>query len=115
VRKILTSGNNAAILNILAGDIEVYSNHNTYYFKKSFGNEQVSDYSKTLSVVKSISKDLSTVNINDLNEIEENMRVTLGEDIKHVIKIKKGHQVKEIVLKYFGGKYYIFEIHANPG
>ncbi|MBC7400493.1 MAG: hypothetical protein H7289_11150 [Mucilaginibacter sp.] len=113
VRKILISGDNAAILNILAGDVEVYNNHHTYYFKKSFINEQNSDYSKTLSVIKSISKDLAKVNVKDPNEFEENMRLTLGDDIKHVIKLKKNHQVKEIVLKYFAGKYYIFEIKAD--
>lgn len=38
---------------------------------------------------------------------------TLGEDPKHVIKILKGHKIKEIVLKYFGGQYLIYEINAK--
>lgn len=113
VQKILNSNNNAEILTLLAGDLEVYYNKQTYYFKKSMLVEQTEDYSKVLSVIKTISKDLSTVNTFDESQYEENMRVSLGEDIKHVIKIKKDHTIKEIVLKYFGGRYYIFEINAD--
>ncbi|MDB4924099.1 hypothetical protein [Mucilaginibacter sp.] len=113
IRSTLNSNNNSDILKLLSGDIETYYKGSTYYFKKPFLAEQSSDYSKVLSIIKTISKDLSSVNTGNLDEYEENMRLTLGEDIKHVIKIKKGHLIKEIVLKYFGGQYYIFEINAN--
>ncbi|HTD40277.1 MAG TPA: hypothetical protein VK671_06625 [Mucilaginibacter sp.] len=113
IQKTLSSNDNAEILKLLAGDIEVYYKGNTYYFKKSFSTEQSADYSEVLSIIKILSKDLATVNTKNQDEYEENMRIALGEDIKHVIKIKKGHLIKEIVLKYFGGQYYIFEINAN--
>ncbi len=113
IQKTLSSDNNTEILKLLAGDIEIYYKGNTYYFKKSFSTEQSADYSEVLSIIKIISKDLATVNTKNPDEYEENMRIALGEDIKHVIKIKQGHLIKEIVLKYFGGKYYIFEINAN--
>lgn len=113
IQKTLSSNNNAEILKLLAGDIEVYYKEHTYFFKKSFSTEQSSNYSEVLSIIKIISKDLATVNTKNPNEYEENMRIALGEDVKHVIKIKKGHLIKEIVLKYFGGQYYIFEINAN--
>jgi len=113
VQKTLASANNEDILKLLSGDIEVYYNNQTYYFKKSFLTEQTEDYSKVLSVIKLISEDLNTVNIFDGSQYEENMRLTMGQDIKHVIKIKKGHMIKEIVMKYFGGQYYIYEINAD--
>jgi len=113
IRTTLSSGNNEKILNMLSGDVEIYRNDSTYYFKKSFFTEQNSDYSKVISLIKNISSDLSSVNVNDSDEYEENMRLTLGEDPKHVIKILKGHKIKEIVLKYYGGQYLIYEINAN--
>lgn len=113
IRIILSSNNNEEILKLLSGDIEVYKNDSTYYFKKSFKTEQNTDYSKMISLIKEIAKDLSTFNTKSIDEYEENMRLTYGEDTKHVIKIKKGHVIKEIVFKYYGGQYLIYEINAN--
>ncbi len=113
LQKMLNSNNNSEILKLLSGDIEIYYNANTYYFKKSLLTEEKSDYSKMLSLIKSISKDLASVDTKNIDEYEENMRMALGENIQHVIKIKKGHTINEIVLKYIGGQYYIYEINAN--
>lgn len=113
VRKTLSSNNNDEILKFLSGDIEIYKNDSTYYFKKSFKTEMNTDYSKMISLIKDISKDLLTVNTENSDEYEENMRLSYGQDTKHVIKIKKGHVIKEIVLKYYGGQYLIYEINAN--
>ncbi|MFA5783158.1 MAG: hypothetical protein WC868_12900 [Bacteroidales bacterium] len=110
IQMTLNSNNNSDILNLLSGDIEVYKNDSTYNFKKSFKTEEATDYSKIISLIKAISKDLSTVNTKNADEYEENMRFTYGEDTKHVIKIKKGHMIKEIVLKYYFGQYVIWEI-----
>jgi hypothetical protein len=41
------------------------------------------------------------------------MRVALGQNTKHVIKIKTGHPIKEIVFDYVNGKYLIWEINAQ--
>lgn len=112
IRQVLNSGNNAEILKLLSGDVEIYYKENVFAFEKPF-DQEATDASKVLALIKSISKDLSTVNTNNNDEYEENMRLALGQDIKHVIKIKKGHMIKEIVLKYFGGQYYIYEIDAE--
>jgi hypothetical protein len=112
IRTVLNSGNNAEILNLLSGDVEVYYKQKVYAFEKSFKTEGATDYSKILSIIKAISKDLATVDIHG-SYYEENMRIAQGVDVRHVIKIKSGHQIKEIVLKYFGGEYYIYEINAN--
>lgn len=44
---------------------------------------------------------------------ELNMRIVLGENAKHVIKIKTGHVIKEIVFDYINGEYLIWEINAQ--
>lgn len=113
VRTTLLSNDNEKILNMLSGDVEIYRNDSIYYFRKSFNTEQITDYSKVISLIKDISRDLSTVNVNNSDEYEENMRLTFGDNPKHVIKILKGHKIKEIVLKYIGGQYLIYEINAN--
>ena len=100
-------------MNLLSGDIEIYYKNKTYSFEKSFNTEQVTDYSKMIAIIREISKDLSIVNTKNTDEYEENMRLVFGEDTKHVIKIKKGHMINEIVLKYYGGQYLIYEINAN--
>jgi hypothetical protein len=112
IRTVLNSGSNAEILSLLSGDVEVYYKQKVYAFEKSFKTEGATNYSKTLSIIKAISKDLTTVDIHG-SYYEENMRIAQGTDVRHVIKIKSGHQIKEIVLKYFGGEYYIYEINAN--
>ena len=113
IQKTLNYGSNADILNLLSGDIEIYYKNKTYSFEKSFNTEQVTDYSKMIAIIREISKDLSIVNTKNTDEYEENMRLVFGEDTKHVIKIKKGHMINEIVLKYYGGQYLIYEINAN--
>ena len=113
IQKVLNTGNNADISDLLCGDIEVYYKNKTYSFRKSFETEEATDYSKVFSVIREISKDLTTVNTTNDKEYEENMRLTLGEDSKHVMKIKKGHRIKEIVFKYYGGRYLIYEINAD--
>ncbi len=113
IQQTLSSQNNEDISKLLSGDIEIYHNKVTYFFKKSFKTELKTDYSKIFSVIREISKDLSTINTKNINEYEENMRLTYGADMKHVIKIKKGHIIKEIVFKYFGGEYLIYEINAQ--
>jgi hypothetical protein len=113
LRKSLSSSNNSDILNMLSGDIEVYKNKTTFSFKKSFRTEQATDYSNMISLIREITKDLSKVNTNNLDEYEENMRLSYGQDIKHVMKFKKGQLVNEIVFKYYGGQYLIYEINAN--
>ena len=113
IQKTLNSTSSADLLNLLCGEIEIYYNDKTYYFEKSFKTEQVTNYSKMISLIREISKDLSTVDTKNADEYEENIRLALGEDPKHVIKIKKGHLINEIVLKYYGGQYLIYEISSN--
>lgn len=113
IQKTFNTGNNGDILKLLSGDIEIYYKDKTYSFNKSFKNEETTDYSKIISVIREISKDLKTINTKDDEEYEENMRLTLGENSKHVMKFKKRHVIKEIVFKYYGGQYLIYEINAN--
>jgi len=113
VQKTLNSSNNEDILNLLSGDVEIYIKDSTYSIRKSFKTEQEKDYSKMISIIRKISKDLSTVNPKNEKEYFESMRIALGQDPKHVMKFPKGHTIKEIVFKYYGGKYLIYEINTN--
>ena len=113
VKKVLTSGNNESIANILLGDIEIYSGTSTYYFKKSINTEKRTDFSKVFMLIRQLGKDLKSVNTNNIDEYEENARVTSMSGTMHVIKLKKAALLKEIVFKYYDGRYLIYEIRTN--
>jgi len=113
VRKTLNTGTNNEILDLLCGDIEVYYKNKTYSFQKSFRTEGQTDYSKTISLIRKISNDLTTVNPKNESEYSESIRIVEGDDSKHVMKFGNGHAIKEIVFKYYGGRYLIYEINAN--
>jgi hypothetical protein len=110
IQRTLNSADKAEIIKLLAPDIEIYANDSIYFFKKSVKTEQSDDYSKIFSLIKDISSDLSTVKTNNPSEYDENTRIQPGENPLHVIKILKGHRIKEIVMKYYFGQYLIWEI-----
>ena len=93
--------------------MKVHYKDSTYIFKRSFQAEQKSQHSNLLSLIRTLSKDLPTVDTKNSDNYEESMRLETGEDTKHLMKFKKGHVIKEIVLKYFGGEYMICEITAS--
>lgn len=109
----LKSGNNAEIANILAPGIEIYVKDKTLFFEKSIKTEIETDYSKIFETIKKLSVGLDKINTSDENAYEENMRISLGQNAKHVVKIKTGHIIKEIVFEYINGQYLIWEIKAN--
>ena len=113
VVKILGSKNNNEIANILAPGIEIYYKNQTLFFEKSLKKEIETDDSKIFQTIQEISNELSKINISDENSYEENMRMYLGQNTKHVIKIKTGHIIKEIVFDYINGQYLIWEINAQ--
>jgi len=111
--KLLSSKNNAEIARILAPGIEIYHKDQTLFFRKSLKTEIETDYSKIFQTIREISKGLNKINTSDLNSYEENMRIIVGQNPKHVIKIKIGHTIKEIVFDYINGQYLIWEINAQ--
>ncbi len=113
VVKLLTSKENSDIASILAPGIEIYYKNQTLFFNKSLKREIETDYSKLFQTIREISNGLSAINNSDENSYEENMRIVLGENAKHVIKIKTGHIIKEIVFDYINGEYLIWEINAQ--
>jgi len=112
IRTIFNSGDNEQIMRILSGDVEIYYKNTTYNFKKSLQTEDNSDNSRVFYILKTISKDLNKVNPKNPDEYSEAMRFVLNQDAKHVMKIKDA-TIKEIVLKYYAGKYYVYEIDAE--
>ena len=110
---VLNSGKRDKIMDLLCGDFEAYFIGRVYSFKKSFGTEQATDYSGVLSLIALIATDLKSVNIHNKDEFSECLRVIPNQDTEYVMKLNKGHQIKEIVLKNTAGRYLIYEINAN--
>jgi hypothetical protein len=113
VVKLLNSKNNADIASILAPGIEIYYKNQIMYFDKSLKTEIETDYSKIFQTIQEISQGLDKINTSDENSYEENIRLSLGQNPKHVVKIKTGHTIKEIVFEYINGQYLIWEINAQ--
>ena len=113
VIKLMSSKNNADIARILSPEIEIYYKEQTLFFGKSLKTEIETDYSKVFNTIREISKELNKINTSDINSYEENMRLTLGQTPKHVIKIKTGHTIKEIVFAYINEQFLIWEINAQ--
>lgn len=111
--KLLSSRNNADIARILDPGIEIYYKDQTLFFGKSLKTEIETDYSKIFQTIRKISNGLNKINTSDINSYEENMRLTLGQNTNHVIKIKTGDIIKEIVFEYINGQYLIWEINAQ--
>lgn len=113
VVKLMSSKKNADIANIVSPGIEIYYKNQTIFYKKSIRTEIKNDYSKVFQTIRELSKGLSKINTSDTNTYEENIRVSLGQNPKHVIKIKSGHTIKELVFEYINGQYLIWEINAK--
>jgi len=113
IAKQLSSQNNADIANIVAPGIKIYYKDQILFFTKSLKTEIETDYSKIFQTIREISTGLDKINTSDENAYEENMRLTLGQNPKHVVKIKTGHTIKEIVFDYVNEQYLILEINAQ--
>lgn len=109
---ILTSGDNRKIAGILAPDVELYRDSSVFSLKKALQTEILTDYSRVFSTIKDWASDLKTLDLKSPDAYEENGRLKEGEKPMHVIKIHQNHQIKEIVMKYFWGKYVIWEIQG---
>lgn len=113
IKSILQSGDKSVVQSLLCPDVEIYYNNSTVFFKKSIQSEIATDESGIFKLIRTLSVDLDKVNIIDQSEYEENIRVVEHKDPMHVIKIKKGNSIKEIVFKYVFGKYLIWEIKSQ--
>ncbi len=113
VIKTLTSGPNSKIAEITAPDMETYVDGKIGYFGLSFKNEIVNDNSKIFSTLKELSKELIKVDLKKAEEYEENMRLRLGSDPMHVVKFKKTARVRELVFKWDGFKWLLWEFDAG--
>ncbi len=113
VVKVLCSNDNAEIAEMLAPGLEIYYKDESLFFEKSIKTEIETDFSGIFQTIKKISKGLDKINTSDENVYEENMRLVSGQNPMHVIKIKSGHTIHEIVFDYINGQYLIWEISAQ--
>jgi len=101
---------NQELMSLLAPDIEIYYEGKTFAFHKSLGKEIITDESKVFETLSLIKGGLEKIDVKDTSVYEENIRFMENHFPMHVIKIKQGHRIKELVLKYSNGKYLIWEI-----
>lgn len=106
----LTAQTNAELAAVLSPGIEINYDNKTFLFGRSLRSEIIADHSRVFEVMRNISQGLKKINTNDPDTYEENVRAVYGVGIRHVIKVKKGHIIKEIVMQYENGKYVIWEI-----
>jgi hypothetical protein len=110
IKSILNSNNSKNISEILSPEIEIYLENQTLFFKQPWQKEINSDFSTIFKTINEIIKGIDEVNSSDENQYEENLRLVIGENAKHVMKFKTGIKIKEIVMKWENGKYLIWEI-----
>jgi len=110
IRTILKSNNPKIISEILSPELEIYLTDSTLFFKQSWEKEINSDSSRIYKTISGLIKGINEIDTSDQKQYEENMRLTLGENPKHVLKFKTGIKLKEIVMKWENGKYLIWEI-----
>jgi outer membrane protein assembly factor BamE (lipoprotein component of BamABCDE complex) len=113
VVKALTASSNADIAKILSPDVEIYYKDKSISFTKSFQTEVETDPGKVFATIKTIARGLEKINPKDTNAYEENMRIIEKKNAMHVMKIKKGHLIKEIVLHYVNGQFLVWEIKTE--
>lgn len=111
--KTLTSGTNAEISELLAPDMELYVDGKATFFGRRLRTEIASDSSKIFSTIRGLSKELAGVNETKPEEFEANLRLRMGADPMHVIKLKKTKKVREIVLKWNGRRWLLWEFDAG--
>jgi hypothetical protein len=112
IKKILMSGDRKKLETILCPDMEIHYGDSVYFFRNRMSEEIRTDPSGIFKLIQDLSADLQTVDVKNNEQYEENIRVRQGQDPMHVIKIKKGKTIKEIVFKFMFGRYLIWEIRA---
>ena len=108
--KTLNSKNRKTVSEIIAPSIEIYKNEKVYFFQHSWDKEVKTDKSGIFKLINETTEMLNKIDPNDSLQYEENMRLSMGQDPKHVVKFKVDGDYQEIVFKYMFGKYLIWEI-----
>ena len=109
----LRTGTNAEILQTVCPAMELYYKDSTYAFRKSYKTEEATDDSKLIALIRSLSKDLTSVDTKNPDEYEESARITEYHGVLYVMKIKKNHTISEIVFRPYFGHYAIWEIKTK--
>lgn len=111
--KTLSSGTNAEMSELISPDLELYVDGKATFFGRRLRAEIASDTSKIFSTIRGLSKELAAVNESKPDEFEANLRLRMGADPMHVIKFKKTKKVREIVLKWNGRRWLLWEFDAG--
>lgn len=111
----LTAKENSDIAAILAPGLEIYYQGKAIFFEKSIRTEIATDHSKVFETIRFLSQGLGKIDTSNPEVYEENARMSWGNGAGplHVIKIKSGHPIKEIVFQYLNEQFLIWEIKAR--
>lgn len=113
VLKLLQKGTNAQLAEIMAPDMEVYKGEEVLYFKHVMRKEIAADRSGLFAAMRDLSKELSGVDPKKADQLDEAGRFSYGNDVMHVMKFPKLEKVKEIVFRWDGFKWRIWEFGAK--
>lgn len=109
----LQSKKNSDLSKMLSPGIEIYHNNQTLFFSRSINTEIDTDFSGVFAKLRQLSVGLNKINPKDEAQYEENMRIRQGKNPMHVVKIKKGHTITELVFEYYNGQYLLWEVHTK--
>lgn len=113
IRKSLMNSSNAQLADLLMPDVELYINGAVHAFMMPLKEEIEKDTSKIFANVRELSKELSAIDINKEGLVDEQMRISELQLPMRVIKFPKNEKLKELVLKWYGSKWRIWEFDAG--
>ncbi|MEQ8715952.1 MAG: hypothetical protein RIC80_23260 [Cyclobacteriaceae bacterium] len=112
-KTVLKSRDRNAVAGLLAPGIEIYKDDSVHFFSNPIAKEIDDDQSGIFRLTNEFAQKLDRIDPQDSLQYEENLRVALGQDTKHVAKFTLDGVYSEIVFKYMFGRYLIWEIKMN--
>jgi hypothetical protein len=114
VIKQLQTPQNSDLAEFLAPDLELYEGGKTRSFEWRLATEIASDKSGVFAAIRRLSKELSSVDSTKPDQYEEKLRLHRVREPQHVIRLPKLTGVTEIVFRWNGETWQIWEFGAKP-
>ncbi|HEX6278511.1 MAG TPA: hypothetical protein VFZ49_00730 [Pyrinomonadaceae bacterium] len=114
VVKQLQTPQNSDLAEFLAPDLELYEGGKTRSFTWRMATEIASDKSGVFAAIRRLSKELSTVDSTKPDQYEEKLKLHRAREAQHVIRLPKLTGVTEIVFRWNGERWQIWEFGAKP-
>ena len=112
IKDLLNSSDREFIASQLSSDFELRKDQKYYNFNYSIGTEVRDDRSEIFSFLADFySSVFVNISPDNSNQYEENIRLILGQNPMHVVKIQYKEKSYELVFKYQFGKYQLYELY----